>query len=558
MRASMSWLLLGGMVGALSCESAERRRGSFLAECTFNDECNAPLLCAARRCRVECRSDRDCSNGWRCLSAGLPSRYVCYPPEQYDTGCVYSADCRQSWVCGDRVCRPQCRHDYDCAVLRPGLRCLRDLGVCADHPFLSDAGTLPDVDINDPDGAFTVPPPDVPPAAVDAPVADAPVADASDVPPAVDVPAPPVDAGDPYACATRTGACAPGPGCGVTAVGIGLSVRCAVLAGGSVRCWGAGALGNGAVGTCTVPGLVAGLVDADVVGVGGTYACVRRLLGAGVQCWGESNVGELGLAVAPRTRVLTPTANSAMDGALAVGTAHACTLGAGGAVSCWGDNVAGQFGYGGEGGPGLLAYWTTPRTFSLPARALALGNSHTCAVGIDGAPRCWGSNLDGALGDGTTTNHPSPAAVTGLVAVEQVVAGQGHSCARLADGSVRCWGYNAYGQLGDGSMAQRTTPVTPAVTTVAELAAGRFGTCARRADGSVWCWGDGSVAGLGDGVGMTPTPTAVPGVSGATRLFGGGAGFCALVGADADLRCWGAYPGRAGVDAARSPVEVTW
>ena len=36
------------------------------AQCTFNDQCAQPLICAGRLCREQCRSDRDCSNGWVC------------------------------------------------------------------------------------------------------------------------------------------------------------------------------------------------------------------------------------------------------------------------------------------------------------------------------------------------------------------------------------------------------------------------------------------------------------------------------------------------------------
>lgn len=52
---------LGGGGGSLF-EGGGRE---LLAECSFNDECEAPMLCAARKCRVQCRGDRDCTNGWR-------------------------------------------------------------------------------------------------------------------------------------------------------------------------------------------------------------------------------------------------------------------------------------------------------------------------------------------------------------------------------------------------------------------------------------------------------------------------------------------------------------
>ena len=557
MRRTTSWLLLSCLALALSCESAKRRQGSFLAECSFNDECTSPLICAARRCRVECRSDRDCTNDWRCLSAGQVRRYACFDPNDFGSACEYSADCRASWVCADHECRPQCRADYDCRLIAPGLTCLRALGVCSAHPNLTDAGTLPDVDLNDPDGALNPAPPDVP-AAVDVAAVDAPTADA----PAADAPVAPVDAGDPFACALRRrdGACNPGePGCNVVAVGIGAGTRCAVLTGGSVRCWGGGpngTLGNGTRGACAVPGLVSGLVDATEVGAGLGHVCARRMGGAGIVCWGQSHVGELGNGTAVGAISDTPTMISATDGDLAVGNSHSCTLRPGVSVSCWGTNADGQFGNGTVGGPSSLLYFTTPRTFPLAARSLSLGVGHACGVGADGSVACWGSGSEGQLGDGTTF-HPSPALVPGLTGVAQVGAAETHSCARLDDGTLRCWGGNIAGQLGDGTRTTQPTPVTPAITGVAELAMSYFATCARLTDGTVSCWGDREFVGLDASV-MSPTP--VPGLMGVTRLYGGASGFCALIGSEARLWCWGRTSGNAatGTATAYRPVEVSW
>ncbi|MDO9021201.1 MAG: hypothetical protein Q8S73_02930 [Deltaproteobacteria bacterium] len=555
MRRTTSWLLLSCLALALSCESAKRRQGSFLAECTFNDECSSPLICAARRCRVECRSDRDCTNDWRCLSAGQVRRYACFAPNDFGSACEYSADCRASWVCADRECRPQCRADYDCRLIAPGLTCLRALGVCSAHPNLTDAGTLPDVDLNDPDGALDPAPPDVP-VAVDVPAADTPTADAPDVP---------VDAGDPFACALRRrdGACNPGePGCNVLAVGIGGGTRCAVLTGGSVRCWGGGAngtLGNGTRVACAVPGLVSGLVDATEVGVGYGHACARRRGGAGIVCWGQSFVGELGNGTALGAVSDTPTMISATDGDLAVGNSHSCTLRPGASVSCWGTNADGQFGNGTVGGASSLLYFTTPRTFPLAASSLSLGVGHSCGVGVDGTVACWGSGSEGQLGDGTTS-HPSPTLVPGLMGVEQVLAGQTHTCARLSGGTVRCWGGNAAGQLGDGTLTTRPAPITPPISGVAELALSYFATCARLTDGTVSCWGLHEYVGLGPVATGPTSPTPVPGLADVTRLYGGAAGFCALRGSEAGLWCWGRAAGNAatGTATAYRPVEVSW
>jgi hypothetical protein len=77
----------------------------------------------------------------------------------------------------------------------------------------------------------------------------------------------------------------------------------------------------------------------------------------------------------------------------------------------------------------------------------------------------WGSNSNGQLGDGTTTQRNFPykldttsGVVSGKTFVD-VCAGQYHSWALANDGNVYGWGDNAIGKIGDGTTTQRLTPV---------------------------------------------------------------------------------------------------
>src|SRR5215813_1499152 len=76
-----------------------------------------------------------------------------------------------------------------------------------------------------------------------------------------------------------------------------------------------------------------------------------------------------------------------------------------------------------------------------------------------GIVRVWGSNSNGQLGDGTTSNRSTPTSVSGLSGAVSVVGGAYHTLALLSDGSVRAWGFNRFGQLGDATTADRHGPV---------------------------------------------------------------------------------------------------
>ncbi len=257
------------------------------------------------------------------------------------------------------------------------------------------------------------------------------------------------------------------------------------------------------------------------------------------------------VAFAPATAGANESADRPLQQAqIGAGGEHTCVVLADGAVRCWGADSFGELGDGGVAAP---AENPSPRPqvpLGQPARAVASGLYHTCALLLDGAVRCWGDDTQGQLGDGTvaaplTNASPGPAVALGQPA-RAVSTSETHTCALLADASVRCWGEDTFGQLGDGTVGPDSAVPAPAVVLgegAQAVAAGENFTCALLAGGDVRCWGRDRFGERGDGTIGAPTsnPTAGPAVAlgqPARAIAAAGEHACAIL-ADASLRCWG-------------------
>ena len=255
------------------------------------------------------------------------------------------------------------------------------------------------------------------------------------------------------------------------AISAGERHTCAILDDGSVSCWGSnngGRLGDGTTTDRNTPTPTSSLgtgrtAIAITVGEGlGSHTCAILDDGS-VSCWGDNDYGQIGDGTTTDRNTPTQTSSLGTDRtavAISAGFRHTCAILDDGSVSCWGDNDYGQIGDGtttDHSTPTQTSTLGTDRT----AIAIAAGGDHTCAILDDGSVSCWGNNSQGRLGDGTTTDRLTPTQTSSLgegrTAVA-ITAGYGYTCVILDDRSVSCWGWNIFGQLGDGTTNDRFTP----------------------------------------------------------------------------------------------------
>ena len=333
-----------------------------------------------------------------------------------------------------------------------------------------------------------------------------------------------------------------------SAISAGASHSCIVLSDGPVECWGNnhyGQLGDGTTTDSSTPVPVSGITNASSVSAGADHSCALLSDGT-VRCWGRNNYGQLGDGTT--TDSSTPVSVSTITTAIAisVGDYQTCALLSGGTVKCWGRNDAGQLGNGTTTDSSTAVSVSTITT----ATAISAGNSHTCALLTGGTIDCWGLNNYGQLGDGTTTGSSTPVPVSTIATATSVDAGVGHTCAVLTGGTVDCWGRNDLGQLGSGTTTGSSIPVSvigldghSLLTNAAAVSAGYGPTCALLSSGAVDCWGFNLYGALGSGT-TTDSSTAVlvKAVTNPPWLFSavsaGGNHACAVL-SDGAVTCWG-------------------
>ncbi|MEM9242644.1 MAG: hypothetical protein AAGA27_01120 [Pseudomonadota bacterium] len=314
-------------------------------------------------------------------------------------------------------------------------------------------------------------------------------------------------------------------------------------------------------------------------------------------CWGSNLQGQLGINNNDNTYQSTIPVAVDTDVEfvqISSGFGINCGVTADYAAYCWGANNSGALGTGSIGGNSAVpAQVTGGHSF----KQISVGYKSTCAVTTDNYAYCWGSNLQGQLGN--TSYGSSSLASTGTpaqvldeegnpISLAQISMGQFSACGLNASGEAYCWGANNFGQLGIGningdsnvtcteeknnnqSVEVSCFPYAKPVTTNQDGVALNFNNIkvghqtacgVAKTDGETYCWGDNEYGQLGNGesgaTAYKKQPTAVEGGQKFLTVSAGHLTTCAI-NTNKKAYCWGANAaGQLGIDTYTDPSQVS-
>lgn len=249
----------------------------------------------------------------------------------------------------------------------------------------------------------------------------------------------------------------------VTQVAAGLAATCALTETGTVWCWGSNYVGQSGpahVGTLvTRPQQVTGVTGAVQVTTGGIQSCALLASGT-VKCWGDNYGGAVGgsnhSAIVGVTTV--PGLSNAVE--VSAGDHTTCAALANQTVKCWGGNDLAQLGNGHANTPAFVDTATTVPGLT-GVTDVETHHNHVCAVTAAETLSCWGWNSSDQIGVPWSTANPvtRPRAVAGMSGVATVATGGGQTLAVLDSGAVMGWGDNSFGELAGSTRGFFPTPV---------------------------------------------------------------------------------------------------
>jgi hypothetical protein len=250
---------------------------------------------------------------------------------------------------------------------------------------------------------------------------------------------------------------------------------------GQLWCWGETGLGPAREPVFAQP---LPFDDVRTMGLADRKGCFITGRGA-LYCWGDYG--------RPHGPVWDSPQRVPVERATAVHSSmsRSCALTPDGRVTCWGTTpaytVIERIGH---------PYYRIPDLRGVVLLALDDFASHPNAWYVDRRGRVLEATPTGRRVQGEGVNHLVTRELPNLDAVVDLRGSSGRYCARTSHGTVACWGINMRGQVGDGTTATRQEPRVLGLTGIEEIATGKLHTCART-ETRLYCWGDNEYGQLG-------------------------------------------------------------
>lgn len=280
----------------------------------------------------------------------------------------------------------------------------------------------------------------------------------------------------------------------VVDVAVGMNHVCAVNEAGQVYCWGENSQGQ--LGAHRVeeridsPVRVDGLEGAVAISAGTMHSCALLKDGR-VSCWGWNALGQTGSDVEytrDARELVGPNIVAGISGATAIaaGRGQSCAQMKSG-VFCWGE--------------AMLKSQSTKRGYhdNRPTEVeelaelsqFAFKDESACALFKDGHAGCWGSGVFSlVVGRPLQADNPLPLV---LPPAKTLAVGKYHGCALLQNGRVSCFGWNNHGELGrpanDDYETHEAGDVQGLPAGVTAISVGSAASCAVIRNAELWCWG---------------------------------------------------------------------
>jgi alpha-tubulin suppressor-like RCC1 family protein len=266
-------------------------------------------------------------------------------------------------------------------------------------------------------------------------------------------------------------------------VTLGVQMGTAIAPDGTLRDWGAGAVGIDQTSAAT---------DWHGLQTAWSWACATHS-DASLWCWGDNYQGNLGDGTMndssiPLRIAIPPVAS------FSVGNYIACAIDTSGVLWCWGQNDHGQTANG-----ACCTATMTPTQIGTDTdwQQVSIGGPAVCARKTNDTLWCWGNGYY----NGTVGDLHVPTLVGTRTDWIDVQVGFSLACATAADRTVWCFGDNTHGQLGLGttSIPYEVAPTqVPLPGPVDSIQLGGEDACAR-ISGQLWCWGHNATGALGNG-----------------------------------------------------------